>query len=256
MAVNKVVLGEDTLIDLTADTVSADKLSKGVTAHDMAGEPIVGTMEAGGGVPDNMVHSGHIPHSVGVQALSQRHQRRADARHLHGPVLLHGSVFGEVGLLARPRRLCDGFDTGRHSRGRAHRAAHHAGERPVWRGVFYFGGHDGQPAGDSAACRHHSAVFGRCGGGHDHIRHIRHAGHRPAAEDSHGVGLLPHADRRVLVYHCHYRRVAGRARHQPLCHNRGRECDHHLLHTVFHKACHSVLQLRVASPAWQLEPPA
>ena len=49
MAVNKVILGEDTLIDLTADTVSADKLSKGVTAHDMAGEPIVGTMEAGGG---------------------------------------------------------------------------------------------------------------------------------------------------------------------------------------------------------------
>ena len=49
MAVNKVVLGEDTLIDLTADTVSADKLSKGVTAHDMAGEPIVGTMEAGSG---------------------------------------------------------------------------------------------------------------------------------------------------------------------------------------------------------------
>lgn len=49
MAVNKVVLGEDTLIDLTSDTVSADKLSKGVTAHDMAGEPIVGTMEAGGG---------------------------------------------------------------------------------------------------------------------------------------------------------------------------------------------------------------
>lgn len=49
MAVNKVVLGEDTLIDLTADTVSADKLSKGVTAHNMAGEPIVGTMEATGG---------------------------------------------------------------------------------------------------------------------------------------------------------------------------------------------------------------
>lgn len=49
MAVNKVVLGEDTLIDLTGDTVSADKLSKGITAHNMAGEPIVGTMEAGGG---------------------------------------------------------------------------------------------------------------------------------------------------------------------------------------------------------------
>ena len=49
MAVNKVVLGENTLIDLTGDTVSADKLYKGDTAHNMAGEPIVGTMEAGGG---------------------------------------------------------------------------------------------------------------------------------------------------------------------------------------------------------------
>lgn len=49
MAVNKVILGNDTLIDLTSDTVAVDKLLKGVTAHDMAGEPIVGTMEAGGG---------------------------------------------------------------------------------------------------------------------------------------------------------------------------------------------------------------
>lgn len=49
MAVNKVILGEDTLIDLTADTVSADKLSKGITAHNMAGESIVGTMEGGAG---------------------------------------------------------------------------------------------------------------------------------------------------------------------------------------------------------------
>ena len=49
MALNKLVLGEDTLIDLTADTVSADKLSKGITAHNMAGESIVGTMEAGAG---------------------------------------------------------------------------------------------------------------------------------------------------------------------------------------------------------------
>ena len=49
MAVNKVVINNETQLDLTADTVSADKLSKGITAHNMAGEPIVGTMEAGGG---------------------------------------------------------------------------------------------------------------------------------------------------------------------------------------------------------------
>ena len=47
MAVNKVILGDQTLIDLTADTVSADKLFKGITAHNMKGESIVGTMEGG-----------------------------------------------------------------------------------------------------------------------------------------------------------------------------------------------------------------
>ena len=49
MAVNKVVLGDQTLIDLTADSVTPDKLFKGITAHNMKGESIVGTMEAGGG---------------------------------------------------------------------------------------------------------------------------------------------------------------------------------------------------------------
>lgn len=43
MAYNKVVYGSKTLIDLTADTVSADKLEKGLTAHDKTGEVITGT---------------------------------------------------------------------------------------------------------------------------------------------------------------------------------------------------------------------
>lgn len=67
MAVNKVVLGEDTLIDLTADTVSADKLSKGITAHNMAGEPIVGTMEAGGGT--NYTFTDGLTETDGVVSL-------------------------------------------------------------------------------------------------------------------------------------------------------------------------------------------
>ena len=49
MPVNKVVFGDRTLIDLTSDTVSADKLAKGVTAHDKTGEQITGTMESSGG---------------------------------------------------------------------------------------------------------------------------------------------------------------------------------------------------------------
>ena len=41
--INKVVYGGKTLIDLTADTVTAGKLLKGATAHDKSGAAIVGT---------------------------------------------------------------------------------------------------------------------------------------------------------------------------------------------------------------------
>lgn len=43
MAVNKVVFGGNTLIDLTADTVTEEKLLKGITAHNQKGEAITGT---------------------------------------------------------------------------------------------------------------------------------------------------------------------------------------------------------------------
>lgn len=43
MGVNKVVYGGKTLIDLTADTVTADKVLSGVTAHGKDGEAITGT---------------------------------------------------------------------------------------------------------------------------------------------------------------------------------------------------------------------
>lgn len=43
MAINKVVYGGDVLIDLTADTVTPDKLKKGITAHDKSGAVITGT---------------------------------------------------------------------------------------------------------------------------------------------------------------------------------------------------------------------
>lgn len=44
MAVNKVVYGTTVLVDLTTDTVTADTLKEGVTAHNSAGELITGTM--------------------------------------------------------------------------------------------------------------------------------------------------------------------------------------------------------------------
>lgn len=45
MAISKVVYGGRTLIDLTADTITADKLKKGYTAHGADGEPVTGTCE-------------------------------------------------------------------------------------------------------------------------------------------------------------------------------------------------------------------
>lgn len=45
MGVSKVVYSGTTLVDLTADTVSADTLAKGVTAHDKTGAPVTGTAE-------------------------------------------------------------------------------------------------------------------------------------------------------------------------------------------------------------------
>lgn len=55
MAVNKVIYNDQTLIDLTNDTVVAEKLVKGYTAHDKAGNPITGTLEEVGMVTKTAV---------------------------------------------------------------------------------------------------------------------------------------------------------------------------------------------------------
>ena len=43
MAISKVIYGGQTLIDLTADTITADKLKEGYKAHGPDGEEIIGT---------------------------------------------------------------------------------------------------------------------------------------------------------------------------------------------------------------------
>ena len=51
---NKVVYNGTTLIDLTADTVTADTLMQGYTAHAADGSTIVGTVPNG----DNLAYGG------------------------------------------------------------------------------------------------------------------------------------------------------------------------------------------------------
>lgn len=47
MAKNKIVFGTETLVDLTSDTVDAEHLAEGYTAHDKHGDVITGTMSGG-----------------------------------------------------------------------------------------------------------------------------------------------------------------------------------------------------------------
>ena len=53
--VNKVQFGNETLIDLTQDTITADKLLYGYTAHDASGALITGTLTDTGSVPTDGV---------------------------------------------------------------------------------------------------------------------------------------------------------------------------------------------------------
>ena len=67
MAKNKIIYGDETLIDLTSDTVSPSTLLSGETAHDRSGEEIVGTVT----VPDelNDLDDVNISSPTGGQAL-------------------------------------------------------------------------------------------------------------------------------------------------------------------------------------------
>lgn len=47
MAVNKIVYNARVLIDLTNDTVAADKMLAGVTAHDKSGNQVTGSVAFG-----------------------------------------------------------------------------------------------------------------------------------------------------------------------------------------------------------------
>jgi hypothetical protein len=46
---NKVIFGDQTIIDLTSDTVTASVLRSGYTAHSKSGEPITGTVKTQSG---------------------------------------------------------------------------------------------------------------------------------------------------------------------------------------------------------------
>lgn len=69
MGVAKLVYGNEVKFDLTGDTVTAETLAEGVTAHDANGEQIVGVMTATGTPTTAVLYT--------VQHLTEAQQRQA-----------------------------------------------------------------------------------------------------------------------------------------------------------------------------------
>ena len=72
--VNKVVYGGETLIDLTADTITAGDLAAGVTAHDKSGAAITGTDTRDSDTSDDTaavaeILAGKTAHARGAQLV-------------------------------------------------------------------------------------------------------------------------------------------------------------------------------------------
>lgn len=76
MGVSKVIYGGKTLIDLTADTVTSDKMLKDYTAHGADGEPITGTCTFDADTQDataneNEVLEGEVVYVRGVKVTGK-----------------------------------------------------------------------------------------------------------------------------------------------------------------------------------------
>ena len=78
MANNKIQLGNgDVLLDLTGDTVRADKLARGYTAHDKSGAQITGKMDEGGG--SNPIFEVTADLNLGTMQISNISESFSDA---------------------------------------------------------------------------------------------------------------------------------------------------------------------------------
>lgn len=95
MGVNKVVYGGNTLIDLSADTVAANKMLAGITGHDKAGNPITGNIPSQAaqtitpGTADKTIAAGKY--------LSGKQTIKGDANLVAGNIAKGVSIFGVTG---------------------------------------------------------------------------------------------------------------------------------------------------------------
>jgi len=101
--VNKVVYGGNTLIDLTADTITVDKLAQGITAHDKSGAPITGTNTFDSDTSDDTAIASEI------LATKTAHARGTA---ITGTMPNRGAVTGTISTKAQQYTIQQGYHDG------------------------------------------------------------------------------------------------------------------------------------------------
>lgn len=101
--ISKVVYGGKTLIDLTADTVTADKILKGATAHDKSGAPITGTCTYNADTSDAT--------AAGAEILSGK-TAYVNKVKITGEMKNNGAVSGEISKKADEYTVPIGYHDG------------------------------------------------------------------------------------------------------------------------------------------------
>lgn len=103
MAINKVIYDGTTLIDLTSDTVEAAALLSGYTAHDMAGESIIGTCTYDSDTSDATATAAEILSGITAYARSTL---------LTGTMTNNGSVSATITTAAEIYTIPNGYHDG------------------------------------------------------------------------------------------------------------------------------------------------
>ena len=103
MAISKVIYGGNTLIDLTGDTVTADKLLRGITAHGADGEAVTGSCEYDANTQDAT--------AVAAEILNGKTAYNKGSK-VTGTMKNNGAVAGKISTKAGKYTVPQGYHDG------------------------------------------------------------------------------------------------------------------------------------------------